>query len=70
MPDPHYQPDVVGLAAELQRRHGVQALDVALDEARHHLNAAAWKHCTMWLQVVNRLNAMAGSAALAANSAA
>lgn len=56
MPDPRYQPDVSGLAADLQRKHGLQALDVALDTARRHMQAAAWKHCTMWLQVVNRLN--------------
>jgi hypothetical protein len=56
MADPRYQPDVSGLAAELQRRHGRQALDVALDTVRQHMRAAAWKQCTMWLQVVNRLN--------------
>lgn len=56
MADPGYQPDVSGLAAELRRVHGSGALDVAVDTARTHLRAAAWKHCTMWLQVVNRLN--------------
>lgn len=57
MADPNYQPDVRGLAAELERQHGRQAVDVALDRAKTHMRAAAWKHCTMWLQVVNRLNA-------------
>ncbi len=57
MTDPRYQPDVNGLAAELERQHGRRAVDVALDKARTHMHAAAWKHCTMWLQVVNRLNA-------------
>lgn len=54
-PDPGYQPDVQGLADDLQRRHGPQALNVAVDHAKQHMHAAAWKHCTMWLQVVNRL---------------
>jgi hypothetical protein len=57
MADPRYQPDVSGLAAELERQHGREAVDVALEKARSHMQAAAWKHCTMWLQVVNRLNA-------------
>lgn len=57
MADPRYQPDVIGLAAELRRKHGSEALDVAIDAARQHMRAAAWKHCTMWLQVVNRLDA-------------
>jgi hypothetical protein len=57
MADPGYQPDVKGLAADLQREHGLRAVDVALDRARTYMHQAAWKHCTMWLQVVNRLNA-------------
>jgi hypothetical protein len=61
MADPRYQPDVNGLAAELERQHGRGAVDVALDKARTHMQAAAWKHCTMWLQVVNRLNAAAAT---------
>ncbi|MCA0199597.1 MAG: hypothetical protein LCH56_02005 [Proteobacteria bacterium] len=56
MADPRYQPDVSGLAAALQREHGLQALDVALDTARRHMQDASWKQCTMWLQVVNHLN--------------
>ena len=55
MADPRYQPDVNGLAAELRREHGLKALDVALDTAREHMRTASWKHCTMWLQVVNQL---------------
>lgn len=57
MADPKYQPDVDGLAAELRRAHGVKAMDVAYDTARQHMRDAAWKHCAMWLQVVNHLNA-------------
>lgn len=57
MADPGYQPDVSGLAAALQHEHGLKALDVAVETARRHMQDAAWKHCTMWLQVVNRLNA-------------
>lgn len=60
MADPRYQPDVPGLAAELRREHGLRALDVALDTARRHMRDASWKHCTMWLQVVNHLNAAPG----------
>ncbi|MGE4062031.1 MAG: hypothetical protein AB7E79_01575 [Rhodospirillaceae bacterium] len=57
MADPRYQPDVSELAEELRRKHGSDALEVAFATARRHMQAAAWKHCTMWLQVVNRLNA-------------
>ena len=57
MTEPGYQPDVTGIVAELRRKHGVEAFDVALDTVRRHMQAAAWKHCTMWLQVVNRLSA-------------
>lgn len=57
MPEPRYQTDVEGLAHELQRTHGHDALDVALDTARQHLRDTAWKHYSLWLQVVNRLNA-------------
>ncbi len=63
MADPRYQPDVNGLAAALQREHGLKALDVALATTRQHMQDAAWKHCTMWLQVVNRLNTAHGAPA-------
>ena len=52
--DPKFQPDVYGLADTLTRQHGLRAL--ALDTARQHMHSAAWKQCTMWLQVVNHLN--------------
>ena len=55
--DPKFQPDVCGLADALTREHGLRAFDVALDTARQHMHSAAWKQCTMWLQVVNHLNA-------------
>ncbi|MGE3334328.1 MAG: hypothetical protein AB7I36_11855 [Rhodospirillaceae bacterium] len=61
MADPRYQPDVSGLADALRREHGLQAIDVALENARQHMQDAAWKHCTMWLQVVNRLNTAQGA---------
>lgn len=59
MADPGYQSDVASLAEELKRAHGLDALDVALDTAREHLHATAWKHYSLWLQVVNRLNSVA-----------
>lgn len=58
MSDPSYQPDVEGMAEELTQRHGMQALDVAVDTVKQHMQASKWKHCAMWLQVVNRLNAV------------
>ena len=57
MAEPIYQPDVAGLADELRLRHGRQAFDVAFETARKHMREASWKHCAMWLQVVNRLYA-------------
>lgn len=56
MADPFYRSDVDALAEELRRNHGAQAFDVAVQTAKQHLNSAAWKHCALWLQVVNRLN--------------
>lgn len=61
MADPRYQPDVSGLADALRREHGLKAMDVALATARQHMQDAAWKHCSMWLQVVNRLNTVQGA---------
>ncbi len=55
MADPLYRADVDALADELRRAHGSRALDVAVLTAKQHLAAAAWKHCALWLQVVNRL---------------
>jgi hypothetical protein len=57
MADPLYRADVGALADELRRAHGNGALDVAVQTAKKHLAAAAWKHCALWLQVVNRLSA-------------
>jgi len=62
MADPGYQPDVTSLAEALRREHGLHALDVAVDTVKQHMQASAWKHCTLWLQVVNRLNGVAGHA--------
>jgi hypothetical protein len=53
--EPRYQPDVNGLAEELKRAHGVRAVDIAVQTAKEHLRISAWKHCAMWLQVVNHL---------------
>lgn len=61
MADPRYQSDVSGLAAALQREHGLRALDVALETTRRHIQDAAWKHCTLWLQIVNHLNTAQGA---------
>lgn len=57
MADPQYRTDVTALADELRRTHGPSALDFAVQNARQYLRSAAWKHCAMWLQVVNRLTA-------------
>jgi hypothetical protein len=62
--EPKFQPDVYGLADALTREYGLKALDVAVDTARQHMQSAAWKHCTMWLQVVNHLNVAAPRARL------
>jgi hypothetical protein len=59
MSDPLYRTDVDALAEELRRTHGQSAFDFAVSTAKEHLHAAAWKHCALWLQVVNRLNAPA-----------
>lgn len=63
MADPQYRADIGALAEELRRTHGTLALDFAAQTAKHHLRSAAWKHCAMWLQVVNRLTAAEGVAA-------
>ena len=65
MADPKFQPDVAGLAAQLRAQHGRRAFDVAFETARQHMHDASWKHCTMWLQVVNRLRAAPDSVATA-----
>lgn len=65
MADPMYRSDIEGLAEELRRMHGSQAFDVAVLTAKQHLQSAAWKHCALWLQVVNRLT---GRPELAARS--
>lgn len=57
MADPTYCTDVDALANELRRVHGASAFEVAVSTAKDHLRAAAWKHCALWLQVVNRLGA-------------
>ncbi len=56
MPDPNYQPDVKTLAEELSQTYGPGAFEVAVEAVRTHMQASAWKHCALWLQVVNRLN--------------
>ena len=60
MPDlidpPPYRADIDSMAAELQRAHGADALEIAVQTAKQHLSSAAWKSCAMWLQVVNRLS--------------
>jgi hypothetical protein len=55
--EPRYRTDVAALAEELRREHGADAFDVAVKNAREHLDSAAWKNCALWLQVVNRLSA-------------
>lgn len=55
-PEPKYQTDIGSLAEELQRTHGVNALDVAVSTAKQYMQSSAWKNFAMWLQVVNRLN--------------
>ena len=47
----------VGLAKEVQRTHGAEALDYAINTTKRHLHTAEWKNGALWLQVVNRLNA-------------
>ena len=56
MADPMYRSDIDALANEMRAAHGAQAFDVAVQTAKRHLSAAAWKHCALWLQVVNRLS--------------
>ena len=56
MAEPIYRTDIDALANELRCRHGAGAFDVAVTTVKEHLDAAAWKHCALWLQVVNRLN--------------
>ena len=56
MADPLYRFDVDALADELRHAHGAGALDVAVQTAKQHLAATAWKNCAIWLQVVNRLS--------------
>jgi hypothetical protein len=63
MADPQYRTDISALADELRRTYGASALDYAAQNAKQYLRSAAWKHCAMWLQVVNRLTAAEGSAA-------
>jgi len=59
MNDPLYRADIGGLADELRRTHGPQALDFAVQTVKQHMRTSAWKNCAMWLQVVNRLNVAA-----------
>ena len=63
MADPQYRTDITALADELRRAYGPSALDYAAQNAKQHLRSAAWKHCAMWLQVVNRLTSAQGPAA-------
>lgn len=56
MSDPLYRTDVNALAEELRRTQGPSAYEFAVSTAKEHLQAAAWKHCALWLQVVNRLD--------------
>ena len=56
MADPQYRTDINGMIEDLRRTHGAGALDVAVQAVKQHLNAAAWKNCALWLQVVNRLS--------------
>jgi hypothetical protein len=67
MADPQYRTDVSALVEEVRRTHGASALDFAAQTARQHLRSAAWKHCAMWLQVVNRLTAAEGASAYSAH---
>jgi hypothetical protein len=55
MADPLYRSDIDALAAELRQTHGAQAFEFAVETAKQHLQAAAWKHVALWLQVVNHL---------------
>ncbi len=55
MADPVYRSDIDALAAELRRIHGGQACQFAIETVRRHLQAAAWKHVALWLQVANHL---------------
>ncbi len=59
MADPLYRSDIDALADEMRRTHGQEAFDVAVQTAKKHLRSAAWKHCALWLQVVNRLGRQA-----------
>ena len=56
MVDPLYRSDIDALVDEMRRTHGPQAFEIAVQTAKGHLRSAAWKHCALWLQVVNRLN--------------
>ena len=47
--------DVTATANRLRLQHGSQAIDEALQTARHHLQTAEWKKGAQWLQVVNHL---------------
>ena len=57
MADPLYRTDVNSLVDELRRTHGPGAFEVAVQNVKQHLGAAAFKHCALWLQVVNQLSA-------------
>lgn len=55
MAEPLYRSDVDAIADGLRQTHGSHAFDFAVQTAKQHLQAAAWKHGALWLQVVNRL---------------
>ena len=56
--EPRYRADIAALAEELRREHGANAYEIAVKNAREHLDSSAWKNCALWLQVVNRLNTL------------